>query len=243
VHAVKRPGQKKEDDFLNNVDLLPLDTLEVTMSEPVEISENAKAFDKNKKAWSTLFQYSEKCGSGKIHPVTLKQEPKLDESGLVWTMVLPRETDARAGYCLMTNPAASIADEYGNAPGIGGVVIEGEDSRIYLYSVKPYPAISLDTISAIRTETKMAYRASVSVFDNLGNFVAHFRTNFGKNGELEDDDLANPENSTHFGYIEWDQRNNKDGLVGTGVYIWKIKFRFDDGHKETRTVRTGIRRR
>ena len=243
VRAVKRPGQKKEDDFLNNVDLLPLDTLEVTMSEPVEISENAKAFDKNKKAWSTLFQYSEKCGSGKIHPVTLKQEPKLDESGLVWTMVLPRETDARAGYCLMTNPDASIADEHGNAPGIGGVVIEGEDSRIYLYSIKPYPAISLDTISAIRTETKMAYRASVSVFDNLGNFVAHFRTNFGKNGELEDDDLANPENSTHFGYIEWDQRNNKDGLVGTGVYIWKIKFRFDDGHKETRTVRTGIRRR
>ena len=243
VRAVKRPGQKKEDDFLNNVDLLPLDTLEVTMSEPVEISEKVKAFDKNKKAWSTLFQYSEKCGSGKIHPVTLKQEPKLDESGLVWTMVLPRETDARAGYCLMTNPDASIADEHGNAPGISGVVIEGEDSRIYLYSIKPYPAISLDTISAIRTETKMAYRASVSVFDNLGNFVAHFRTNFGKNGELEDDDLANPENSTHFGYIEWDQRNNKDALVGTGVYIWKIKFRFDDGHKESRTVRTGIRRR
>ena len=158
-------------------------------------------------------------------------------------MVLPRETDARTGYCLMTNPAASITDEYGNAPGIGGVVIEGEDSQIYLYSVKPYPAISLDTVSAIRTETQMAYRASVSVFDNIGNVMAQFRTDFGKHGELEDDGLANPENSTHYGYIEWNQRTLKGRLAGTGVYIWKIKFLFDDGHKETRTVRTGIRRR
>lgn len=238
VRAVKRPGLKKEEDFLNDVDVLPLDTLVVTMSEPVE-----KAFGKNKKAWSKLFQYSEECGSGKVHPVTLKEEPRLDKSGRVWTMVLPRETDARAGYCLMTNPAASIADEYGNAPGVGGVVIEGEDSQIYLYSIKPYPAISLDTLSAIRTETQMAYRASVSVFDNIGNVMAQFRTEFGKNGELEDDALANPENSTHFGYIEWDQRTKRGRLAGTGVYIWKIKFLFDDGHKETRTVRTGIRRR
>lgn len=243
VRAVKRPGLKKEEDFLNDVDVLPLDTLVVTMSEPIEISKNAKAFGKNKKAWSKLFQYSEECGSGKVHPVTLKEEPRLDKSGRVWTMVLPRETDARAGYCLMTNPAASIADEYGNAPGVGGVVIEGEDSQIYLYSIRPYPAISLDTLSAIRTETQMAYRADVSVFDNIGNVIAQFRTDFGKNGELDDDDLANPENSTHFGYIEWNQRTKKGRLAGTGVYIWKIKFLFDDGHKETRTVRTGIRRR
>lgn len=243
VRAVKRPGLKKEEDFLNDVDVLPLDTLVVTMSEPVEISKNAKAFGKNKKAWSKLFQYSEECGSGKVHPVTLKEEPRLDKSGRVWTMVLPRETDARAGYCLMTNPAASIADEYGNAPGVGGVVIEGEDSQIYLYSIRPYPAISLDTLSAIRTETQMAYRADVSVFDNIGNVIAQFRTDFGKNGELDDDDLANPENSTHFGYIEWNQRTKKGRQAGTGVYIWKIKFLFDDGHKETRTVRTGIRRR
>lgn len=238
VRAVKRPGLKKEEDFLNDVDVLPLDTLVVTMSEPVE-----KTFGKNKKAWSKLFQYSEECGSGKVHPVKLKEEPKLDKSGRVWTMVLPRETDARAGYCLMTNPAASIADEYGNAPGIGGVVIEGEDSQIYLYSIRPYPAISLDTLSAIRTETQMAYRASVSVFDNIGNVIAQFRTDFGKNGELDDDGLANPENSTHYGYIEWNQRTKKGRQAGTGVYIWKIKFLFDDGHKETRTVRTGIRRR
>ena len=243
VRAVKRPGLKKEEDFLNDVDVLPLDTLVVTMSEPVEISKNAKAFGKNKKAWSKLFQYSEECGSGKVHPVTLKEEPRLDKSGRVWTMVLPRETDARAGYCLMTNPAASIADEYGNAPGVGGVVIEGEDSQIYLYSIRPYPAISLDTLSAIRTETQMAYRADVSVFDNIGNVIAQFRTDFGKNGELDDDGLANSENSTHFGYIEWNQRTKKGRLAGTGVYIWKIKFLFDDGHKETRTVRTGIRRR
>ena len=243
VRAVKRPGLKKEEDFLNDVDVLPLDTLVVTMSEPIEISKNAKAFGKNKKAWSKLFQYSEECGSGKVHPVTLKEEPRLDKSGRVWTMVLPRETDARAGYCLMTNPAASIADEYGNAPGVGGVVIEGEDSQIYLYSIRPYPAISLDTLSAIRTETQMAYRADVSVFDNIGNVIAQFRTDFGKNGELDDDGLANSENSTHFGYIEWNQRTKKGRLAGTGVYIWKIKFLFDDGHKETRTVRTGIRRR
>ncbi|MBR3668686.1 MAG: hypothetical protein IKN70_01540 [Fibrobacter sp.] len=45
------------------------------------------------------------------------------------------------------------------------------------------------------------------------------------------------------GYLHWNQRSDRGRKAGTGIYIWKILFTFDDGHKETRIVKTGIYRR
>ena len=227
VRAKKLPGAIGDEEYLNGNVTIPPDTLVVTLSEPVELSGGAKAFGKKRSAWSDMFQFAESCDNGKVHRVSLEEEPELDESGTVWTLVLPHEVDIRVGYCIMTNPEAPFQDMAGNAPAIGGVTVEGDDGEIYLYSIKADPAVALDTVSAIRVETRMDYKAEVAIFDNIGIAVAQF-------------DLENDEG---FGRIEWDQRTFADRRVGTGVYIWKIRFVFADGHRETRFIRTGIRRR
>ena len=66
----------------------------------------------------------------------------------------------------------------------------------------------------------------MTIFSNLGNVVAQF----------------NRKNEEGLSFIEWDQRTMDNRLAGTGVYIWKIQFKFADGHKETRSIRTGIKR-
>ena len=227
VRAKKLPGAIGDEEYLNGNVTIPPDTLVVTLSEPVELSGGAKAFGKKRSAWSDMFQFAESCDNGKVHRVSLEEEPELDESGTVWTLVLPHEVDIRVGYCIMTNPEAPFQDMAGNAPAIGGITVEGDDGEIYLYSIKADPAVALDTVSAIRVETRMDYKAEVAIFDNIGIAVAQF-------------DLENDEG---FGRIEWDQRTFADRRVGTGVYIWKIRFVFADGHRETRFIRTGIRRR
>lgn len=227
VRAKKLPGAIGDEEYLNGNVTIPPDTLVVTLSEPVELSGGAKAFGKKRSAWSDMFQFAESCDNGKVHRVSLEEEPELDESGTVWTLVLPHEVDIRVGYCIMTNPEAPFQDMAGNAPAIGGITVEGDDGEIYLYSIKADPAVALDTVSAIRVETRMDYKAEVAIFDNIGIAVAQF-------------DLENDEGS---GRIEWDQRTFADRRVGTGVYIWKIRFVFADGHRETRFIRTGIRRR
>ena len=45
------------------------------------------------------------------------------------------------------------------------------------------------------------------------------------------------------GFLHWNQRSDKGRLAGTGIYIWKIFFKFEDGHKETRIIKTGIYRK
>ena len=227
MRAKKLPGAIGDEEYLNGNVTIPPDTLVVTLSEPVELSGGAKAFGKKRSAWSDMFQFAESCDNGKVHRVSLEEEPELDESGTVWTLVLPHEVDIRVGYCIMTNPEAPFQDMAGNAPAIGGITVEGDDGEIYLYSIKADPAVALDTVSAIRVETRMDYKAEVAIFDNIGIAVAQF-------------DL---ENNEGFGRIEWDQRTFADRRVGTGVYIWKIRFVFADGHRETRFIRTGIRRR
>ena len=227
VRAEKRPGAIGDEEYLNGKVDMPPDTLVVTLSEPVELLGGAEAFGKKRSLWSKMFQFAESCDNGKVHPVSLEKRPKLDESGTVWTMVIPHEVDIRVGHCLMTNPDAPFEDAAGNAPAIGGVSVEGDDGENYLFAFKADPAVALDTVSAIRVEARMGYKAEITIFDHIGLAVAQF----------------NVENDEGFGLIEWDQRTFKNRRAGTGVYIWNVRFVFADGHKEARFIRTGIRRR
>lgn len=232
VFAEKRPGVLSNDDYLGGQVELPPDTLVVTLSEPLEGS-----------GWKKLFQFAETCGSGKVRDLALQEKPQVDESGRVWSVVIPRGIDVRTGHCLVTNHAASLQDSDGNAPGVGSIAIEGDDGENHLYAIYPYPAIATDTVSGVRTETKMAYRAMITIFDNLGHFVAEKKFEFGYDGELDDPDLENSENATHFGTVTWDQHTAEGRLASSGVYIWKIHFVFADGHKEWRYVRSGVQRK
>jgi hypothetical protein len=54
---------------------------------------------------------------------------------------------------------------------------------------------------------------------------------------------GNDENRAKIGYLYWNQRSDEGRKVGTGVYIWHIDFKFKDGHKEFRLLKTGIKRK
>lgn len=229
VYAEKRPGRISEGDLLGDDVVLPPDTLVVTLSEPLEIAGGASG--KDSETWQKLFQYAGTCG-GKKHAVALTEEPAVDKSGRVWTLVLPREVDVRVGHCLVTNPAASYQDAAGNAPAVGGVTVQGDDGDVYFYAIYPSPAISYDTVSAVKTQTRLGYKASVSIFDNLGHYIAQTRYTL----------KVDKSKDAQVGTIEWNQRSDDGKPVSSGVYIWKIHFVFEDGHKESRYIRSGVRR-
>ncbi|MCQ2123004.1 MAG: hypothetical protein MJZ25_02345 [Fibrobacter sp.] len=166
--------------------------------------------------WKNLFALSEKCSDKNSEVLRLDGKPSVDKSGREWKLVLSRERIVKVGGCLRLNPM------------IGGVKISGDDGDAYLYEIAADPAVAtLQTGSAVRTKARLGYTANVTIFDNIGNVVTFFKY---KSSAMDD-------------RIPWDLRTDDGVLVGSGVYIWKIRFRFTDGHKETRIVRTGVNRR
>ena len=100
-----------------------------------------------------------------------------------------------------------------------------------------------DTLSAISVKALSPYTAEVYIFDGIASYVTNFKQKFGYDGEMDDPARANPDNRSKLGFLHWNQRSDKGRRVGTGIYIWKIFFKFEDGHKETRVVKTGIYRK
>lgn len=226
VSAVKHPGKLSDEDYMDVDAVLPPDTLVVTMSEAVD-SIAAKTFE---------LVAGSAAGSAAKSGFVKFGKASADESRKVWTLVLARSVDLHVGDTLRTNPDASTFDKAGNAPGIGGVTVTGEEGEVYLYAVKAHPpVVKAGNRARIKVETKKSYKAYVTVFDNMGNFIAQF------SGRSKFEDV-NADNASQVSFIEWDQYTDDGRLAGTGVYIWKIQFVFDDGHREWRTIRTGIKR-
>ena len=59
---------------------------------------------------------------------------------------------------------------------------------------------------------------------------------------MNDTERDDPKDHSKLGFLYWNQRAKDGRKVGSGVYIWKILFTFEDGHKETIIVKTGIKR-
>ena len=87
------------------------------------------------------------------------------------------------------------------------------------------------------------YKADIYIFDGIGTFVANFKQKFGYDGEMDNPVRGDSKNPAKQGFLHWDQRSENGRKVGTGIYIWRIVFKFKDGHKETRTIKTGIYRK
>ena len=146
--------------------------------------------------------------------------------------------------------------------GRGEVEIEGDNGDLYLYEVAPAPTVSgidtdaewiapddnewsrvPDTLSVIRVSSIMPYKAYVTIYDGLSNVVASFTRNFGDKGEMNEKIRANDGTRAKTGFLHWNNRSDSGRKVGTGVYIWRIDFKFKDGHSEFRMVRTGVKRK
>ncbi|MBO7061761.1 MAG: VWA domain-containing protein [Fibrobacter sp.] len=254
VKASKNPGRVGLKEYMEPDAEMPPDTLIVRMSEPVK---NAG----DEAAWEKLFRYSESCKDTVSQPLKLRTAPSVRENGLVWTLILDGYS-LKAGSCLSTDPSAAYEDLAGNAMGRGGIEIDGRDGSFYLGAVVPVKPVSgigktpkwippegsdweplPDSLSAVSVKTSMPYKAEVYIFDGIGTYVTDFRQKFGYDGEMEQSSRGGPGSQFKQGYLHWNQRSDRGRKAGTGIYIWKILFTFDDGHKETRIVKTGIYRR
>ena len=250
----KFPGRVGLKEFMNPDAEIPPDTLIVRMSEPVKnVGEES--------AWERLFRYSASCKDTASQPVLLKAAPIVRENGQVWTLILDGYS-VKTGSCLFTDPSATYIDLAGNGPGRGGIEIDGRDGSFYLGAVVPVQPVSgigetpqwiapggsdweslPDSLSAISVKATKPYTAEVYIFDGIGTYVSDFRLKFGYDGEMDQSVRGKPGELFRLSFLHWNQRSEKGRRAGTGIYIWKILFTFDDGHKETRIVKTGIYRR
>ena len=254
IKATKIPGEIGLKEYMNPESHLPPDTLVILMSEPIK---NVG----NEKGWENLFRYSESCSDTASLPLHLKEPPTIRDNGQLWTIIL-NDYSVKEGFCLSTAPEATYKDLAGNTLGRGGVKIEGEDGLFYLTEVKPLQAISgigeapqwispktsaweilPDSLSAISVRAMMPYTAEVYIFDGISTYVTDFKQKFGYNGEMDDPNRSNPGELAKLGFLYWDERSDKGRKVGNGIYIWKIFFQFEDGHKEIRIIKTGVYRR
>ena len=253
--ATKIPGKVGLKEYMNPELKLPPDTLIIWMSEPIK---NVG----NEKGWETLFRYSASCTDTASQPLLLKEAPTIRENGQLWTVILD-DYSVKEGFCLSTAPEASYEDLNGNSLGRGGVKIDGKDGKIYLSEVRPLQAISgigetpqwippggsawellPDSLSAISVKSSMPYTAEVYIFDGIASYVTHFKQKFGYESETDKTNRSLAiDASKQLGFLHWNQRSEKGRKVGTGIYIWKIFFKFEDGHKETRIIKTGVYRK
>lgn len=251
--AEKHPGKVLLNDYVDSEVEIPPDTLVITMSE--KIKRTGK-----KDAWKKLFRYSTSCEDTASRAIKIAEDPVVDSSGRVWTLVLG-DYSILVGYCIRTNPDAEYIGADSNSLGIGGAEITGEDGTLYLYDVSPNPSVSgigkkakwippegkefknvPDTLSTVKVMSVSPYIADIYIYDNQGQFVNKLQEKFGYNGEMEDPLRGNSSKREKLGFLYWDQRTENGRKVGTGVYIWKIFFKFTDGHAEIRTLKTGVRR-
>ena len=251
ARATKFPGKIGLDEYMDPNSEMPPDTLLVTLSEPV-INVG------DEKGWEKLFRYSESCDDTVSHPFKLKHSPKIRENGQQWMLVLD-DYSVKAGFCLSTDPSATYEDLAGNSMGRGGIKIEGKDGSLYLAEVRPLQAVSgigktpkwippdgdeweslPDSLAAISVKATMPYTAEVYIFDGIASYVTHFKQKFGYDGEMDQSIRGKPGDLFRQGYLHWNKRSDKGRKAGTGVFIWKIFFKFEDGHKETRIVKTGV---
>ena len=214
-----------------------------------------------KTAWKDLFRYSKTCEDTVDNPIRTNQDPVVDSAGRIWKFVLA-DYAIMKGNCITTNPKATYVDREGNSMGRGGVEIEGRDETVYLYEVSaPQPVHGIgkkgkwipkggdsweeipDSLSVIKVASVAPYEATIHIYDNLANVVTTMKQKFGYNGEMEEKIRGNEKNRAKIGFLVWNHRSNKERKVGMGVYIWRIDFKFKDGHTEYRILKTGYLRR
>ncbi|MBF0432690.1 MAG: hypothetical protein HQK83_15510 [Fibrobacteria bacterium] len=82
-----------------------------------------------------------------------------------------------------------------------------------------YPDNCLSTVQMFSTD---AYTAEVAIFDHLGKFIHQSVQTFGYCGELDNHNRRTSQGLQS--WLVWNQKDLQGQYVGTGVYIWKVKF-------------------
>ncbi len=95
-------------------------------------------------------------------------------------------------------------------------------------------------LSMVLVYSQGAYSADVNIYDNLGKVVHHSVQNFGYCGETENTNRIVP--AGLISYLVWNQKDLTQKYVGSGVYVWKVSYKFEDGAKQTTYYKQGVAR-
>jgi hypothetical protein len=71
---------------------------------------------------------------------------------------------------------------------------------------------------------EVPYIAKINIYDHLGKFIHSSTQRFGFCGELDNQDRAQA--GGYLGWLVWNQKDEHKKLVGSGVYLWKVKFHY-----------------
>ncbi|MBF0431779.1 MAG: chitobiase/beta-hexosaminidase C-terminal domain-containing protein [Fibrobacteria bacterium] len=110
------------------------------------------------------------------------------------------------------------------------------ETRVERKNITVYPG---NCLSAVQVFSKEKYIAEVIIFDHFGKVVYTSVQRFGYCGELENS-LRRTSNGL-VSWLVWNQKDLDGSFVGSGVYIWKVRFTSTDG-KHTSVYRQGIAR-
>jgi hypothetical protein len=117
-----------------------------------------------------------------------------------------------------------VMDEYGNVftPQDIGQLPTGEDYNLY----EPLP----HDYSAIKVIASSPYMASIMIYDNAGQFVRKIEQSFGYHGELFNQE-RNSEAKGKVSFLYWDMLDQQGKRVASGLYIYRIYFRYPNAEK------------
>ncbi len=112
-------------------------------------------------------------------------------------------------------------------------------SQTDLSEFQYYP---VDCLSSVVVHAEGGYTANVNIFDNTGRWVHSHVQKFGQCGELENN-ARNRDGDGLLSWLVWNQKDDKTGSrVGSGVYIWKVLFEYENGRKTFAIFKQGIAR-
>ena len=95
-------------------------------------------------------------------------------------------------------------------------------------------------LSIVQVLSQEGYVANVSIVDHLGKVVSHSKQRFGMGcGDLKEpnDRLTS---KGYLRYLIWNQKNIEGMYVGSGVYIWKVIFKFTSGTEQISFYKQGV---
>ncbi len=109
-----------------------------------------------------------------------------------------------------------------------------------LSAQEPVRALQNNCLSLVAVHSAERYTATVNIFDHLGKFIHASQQNFGYCGELAADNRQDP--AGYKSFLVWNQKDDNGQFVGSGVYIWKVLYRFENGKTYEKEYRQGIAR-
>lgn len=101
--------------------------------------------------------------------------------------------------------------------------------------------LNLSCLSIMQVLSKEPFTANITIVDNLGLFIHSSTQKFGYCGEMRNQDRK-AESGLFTAPLVWNQKDKKDKLVGSGVYVWKISIQYESGRSELVYKNQGIAR-